>query len=70
MIIMNYLSTYPSCPFTQIHVDVIILKPTRFTLSREKDKIFDCVDISCLICQFLQERTIDFKSAISNGHLN
>lgn len=60
MSVMDYLSTYPSCPFTQINVDLFVLKQTQFSLSRDKDKMFDSVDIFCL-----QERTINFKSAIS-----
>lgn len=41
---MDYPSTYPLCPFTQINVHVFVLKPTQLNLnSPSTEKIFDSV---------------------------
>lgn len=73
---VNYPSTYPSCPLTQINIHVFVLKTNSVVpeLSPSRDKkdkiLYRVLTFFVSFVNAYSERTINFKSAISSGHRN
>lgn len=70
---MDYLSTYHLCPWTQINSHVFVGKPTQLDLKSPEAETMRTKYLTVLtffveLVKAYSERTIKFKSAISNGH--